>query len=81
MGETLVSAGADRVVKLWDLQSRQERFNLKGGSSIFEALAISPDEKIIAADARDGTVHFFRAATEEDVRKEDAKRKTVMTAM
>ena len=71
-GRTLVSSGADRIVKIWDLESRQERFNLTRDASIFESLAISPDEKTIAAGARDGAVHFFWAANEEDVDKRKA---------
>jgi WD40 repeat protein len=74
-GRTLVSCGTDRLVKIWDLESQQERFNLRGGSSIFSSLAISPDEKTFAAGARDGTVHFFRAANEEAGKKQNVKGK------
>jgi WD40 repeat protein/serine/threonine protein kinase len=69
-GRTLVSAGTDRLIKLWDLETQQERFNLRGGESIFESLAISPDEKLIAAGTRDGMIRVFRAATETEVNDE-----------
>jgi WD40 repeat protein len=69
-GRTLVSAGTDRLIKLWDLETQQERFNLRGGESIFQSLAISPDEKIIAAGTRNGMIRVFRAATEKEVKGE-----------
>jgi WD40 repeat protein len=60
---SLVSAGTDGVVKIWDLETQRERCSLGGGTSIFESLAISPDENTIAAESRDGTVRIYRAAT------------------
>ena len=35
-GRTLVSSGTDRLVKIWDLESKQERFSLRGGSRVSE---------------------------------------------
>lgn len=66
-GKTLISACADRTVRFWDLAACVERFCIAGGSSIFECLAVSPDERTIAVSTRDGTIHLYRAASPEEV--------------
>jgi WD40 repeat protein len=67
-GRTLVSAGGDRTLKFWDLPTGRERFTVEGGVKIFTSLAISPDETVIAAGTRDGTIRLLRRATEEEVK-------------
>ncbi len=68
---TLISVGGDRALKVWDLPTGLERFNLEGFASIFHSLAISSDEKLIAAGARDGTIRLYRAATDDEVTAAD----------
>ena len=67
-GVTLISAGTDRVVKIWDLVAQRTRFDLEGGKSIFTCVDVSPDETLIAAGARNGTIRVWRAATRSDVK-------------
>ncbi len=47
--------------------TREQRFTIDGGTSIFESLAVSPDERTLAAGARDGTIRLYRAASREEV--------------
>src|SRR5262249_7545307 len=53
------------AIKLWDLPTGQERATLKhpGGA----VAAISADGRIMATGDRNGTVKFWRTATEQDV--------------
>jgi WD40 repeat protein len=67
-GRTLVSCGADRLLKFWDIATRQERFSLQSATSIYSCMAISPCETVIAAGTRDGTIRLFRRATVEEVK-------------
>jgi WD40 repeat protein len=67
-GRTLVSCGADRVLKFWDIATGQERFNLQSATSIYSCMGILPCETVIAAGSRDGTIRLFRRATVEEVK-------------
>lgn len=48
-GKLLATASSDSQVKLWDVASGQERFNLKGHPYSVWALAFSPDGKFLAS--------------------------------
>ena len=65
--KTLVSAGGDRTLRLWDVKTREERYAFDGGTCIFEFIAVSPDERTLVAGGRDGTIRLFRAATPAEV--------------
>jgi WD40 repeat protein/tRNA A-37 threonylcarbamoyl transferase component Bud32 len=66
-GKTLMSASADRTLRIWDLSTREERFFIDGGPSIFACLTVSPDERTIAASAQDGSIRLYRAASPKEV--------------
>jgi len=48
-GRRLVSAGEDRVVKLWDTRTGQEALTLRGYMDITHGVAFSPDGRLLAA--------------------------------
>ena len=60
-GSTLVSLRGDRTIRLTDIHSRQlnERLTIQG-PAVFNCLAVSPDDRIIAAGTREGTVILYR---------------------
>lgn len=64
---TLISESADQTLKVWDVPTGRERFTLDGSPKTFRSLAISPDETVIAAGTRDGTIRLFRRATDKEV--------------
>ncbi len=67
-GRTLVSAAGDRTIRLWDVPTRQQRFVIDLDTSIFECLEVSPNDRVLAAGGRDGTVRLYRSASLEEVR-------------
>jgi RNA polymerase sigma factor (sigma-70 family) len=63
-GKKLVSLGNDQTVKVWDVAARRElaAFHLPG---MF--LALSPDGRMLAASAGDGSVRLFHGRTGKEV--------------
>ncbi|XZE53584.1 protein kinase domain-containing protein [Planctomycetaceae bacterium SH139] len=66
-GRTVASAGIDRTIRIWDIRHQQERAILNGGTDIFQSIALSPDQRTLAAGCRDGKIRLFRAASPEQV--------------
>lgn len=58
-GATLVSAGADRVVKVWDARTLREKQMFDAQPDWVMALALSADGKWIAAGRYDGTLGLY----------------------
>lgn len=63
-GETLVSLGGDRELKIWNTDNFEQRLAIRE-SEIFSCLAVSPDESMIAAGTREGPVFLYHAPHEE----------------
>lgn len=74
-GRYLVSGGSDRVVRLWDLSSRQLIHTLEGHQGWIWSVDISPDSRWVASASDDCTValwdrqtglpvHWFRGHTQ-----------------
>ncbi len=60
-GDTLLSVGGDRMLKVWDLTMAQERLTIEEDSRIFETFATLPGDQVVAARYRDGTIRLIRA--------------------
>jgi WD40 repeat protein len=61
-GATLVSAGADRVIKVWEAQTLRERQRLEVQPDWIMGLALSADGKWLAAGRYDGTLGLYALA-------------------
>ena len=63
MEPTLASAGADRVVRIWDVATGELRATLHGHSAAVFGLAFSPDGKLLASASADRTIRCWDLAT------------------
>ncbi len=58
-GATLVSAGADRVIKVWDAKTLREKQRLEAQPDWIMGLAVSADGRWLAAGRYDGTLGLY----------------------
>ena len=62
-GKTLASAGDDKALMLWDVQTGKEQATLKGHTDSVSSLAYSPDGKTLASVSNDSTIKFWDVTT------------------
>jgi WD40 repeat protein len=63
-GETLVSAGADRIIKVWDARTLRELQRFEAQPDWIMGLALSADGRWLAAGRYDGTVGLYARSGE-----------------
>jgi RNA polymerase sigma factor (sigma-70 family) len=56
-GKTLVTGGADKVIRLWDVETGQLRRELADHPDVVSKLALSPDGKVVASLAMHEVKH------------------------
>ena len=61
-GKTLVTMGGDRQIKFWDTATFEPRLTIRE-SEIYHRMAVSPDDKIIAAGTREGSIFLYRGGS------------------
>jgi WD40 repeat protein len=60
-GNTFASASADKMVKIWDIETGEPIHNLTGHSNFVCSVAYSPDGKIIATGSYDKTFKLWHS--------------------
>ena len=62
-GKLLASGGADRTVRLWNIDSHAALRNFRYNSDFVTAIAFSPDGALLAAGSLDGAIRIWAAAS------------------
>jgi len=60
----IASAGADRAVRLWDVQTGKEIRRLEAHTGFVYTVAFSPDGRWIASGSSKGELFFWSAANQ-----------------
>lgn len=68
-GQTLLSAGADGIIRVWDLQSGQILRTLTGHTNAIYKAEFSPNEKLIGSSSRDQSVRIWDFASGRELHK------------
>ena len=58
-GKLLAWQASDHVLRLWDLESGQEKAQLKGHADHVSSIAFSPDGRTLASGSTDQTIRFW----------------------
>jgi WD40 repeat protein len=68
-GRTLLSASADKHIRLWDVAAHREIRRFIGHDAPVSSVACSPDGKTLASSSEDGTVRLWETATGKEVHR------------
>jgi WD40 repeat protein len=60
VGSILASSSTDRRVKLWDTSTGQQLCTFTGNTSWMHAIALSPDEQILASGSSDSVIYIWQ---------------------
>lgn len=59
-GQTIAHAmGGESKIFVWDVETWEVRYTLEGHSQAIQAIAISPDDKILASSGKDGKINLW----------------------
>jgi WD40 repeat protein len=67
VAEQRLAVAAGRTVCVWDVIERRVLFRFPAFRKYADALAVSPDRRLLAAGSRDGTVRMWESATGREV--------------
>ena len=67
-GKLLVSASADKTLKLWDASTGKEIKTLTGHTNGVNGISFSPDGKLLASASRDKTLKLWNTSTGKEVK-------------
>lgn len=68
-GKTLLAAGTDGIIRVWDLASGEVKRTLTGHTNSIYKAEFSPNEKLIASSSRDMTARIWDFATGRELHK------------
>jgi WD domain, G-beta repeat len=67
-GQTLASAGEDKTIKIWNLDTGKVVFNLVGHRGAVRTIALTNDSKTLVSGSGDGTIKIWNLNTFELIR-------------
>lgn len=67
-GKTLATAGRDKTVRLWDIQTGEQLAVLTGHSKDVNSVAFSADGKILASGSNDKTVKIWDVGLRKEIK-------------
>ncbi|MFM5946390.1 MAG: WD40 repeat domain-containing protein, partial [Dolichospermum sp.] len=66
-GKTVISGSNDETIKIWDLETGEEKLTFKGHSSWVTAIAVTPDGKTVISGSWDNTIKIWDLANRKEI--------------
>ncbi len=60
---SILAVGSDTTIELWDLETKRKIQELDGHQDLISAIAISPNNQILASSSLDNTIRLWNLAT------------------
>src|SRR5262249_23675227 len=67
-GKTIASAGGDFLVRIWDVESKREKWTFRGHADMVTSVAFSPGGRWLISGSLDGNIKVWDANTGSPVR-------------
>lgn len=68
-GRTLLSAGRENTIRIWDVKTKQPLQLLEGHTATVWSFAVSPDESKLLSSSADNTIRLWNLRTGEELRR------------
>lgn len=75
---SILAVGSETTIKLWNLETKQKIQELEGHQDLISAIAISPNDQILASSSLDNTIRFWNIATGRLMATIDHQRASVL---
>ncbi|CAD8062171.1 unnamed protein product [Paramecium primaurelia] len=77
-GNILASGSSDNSIRLWDVKTGQEKFQLDGHDDCINSVCFSPDGNTLASGSVDNSIRLWDVKTGQEIKSSDKNHKDIL---